>query len=214
MIKITVAFFISLFTLISCDQAKDIEIKKGIIIDPAIKKDVEKNITLSPEFDAAKDMMQIYINTGEIESYENDNLVYKSGFREFKSLFKCFYLWKNDTLLINGAFGLFGGIGFAINIVGDSSKLYHMLSSDDFPTYAYHENDSLIFRLEVPCTDTKIVLSEIPDSTKNTVVYGYVEFKSRDYYSSAGIADGNEILPRKKMRNNMKLYFKSGKLDL
>ena len=89
-----------------------------------------------------------------------------------------------------------------------------MLSSDDFPSYAYNENDSLIFRLEVPCTDTKIILSEIPDSTKKQVIYGYVEFKSSDYFSSSGSADGQEILPRQKLRNNMKLYFKSGKLEL
>jgi hypothetical protein len=89
-----------------------------------------------------------------------------------------------------------------------------MLASDDFPSYAYKENDSLIYRLEVPCTETKIILSEIPDSTKKPIVYGYVEFKSNNYYMSSGSADGHEILPRKKQRANMKIYFKSGKLDL
>jgi hypothetical protein len=57
------------------------------------------------------------------------------------------------------------------------------------------------------------VLSEIPDPIKNQIVYGYVEFKSGDYYASSGSADGQEILPRKKQRANMKIYFKSGHLD-
>ena len=69
-----------------------------------------------------------------------------------------------------------------------------MLASDEFPSYAYKEKDSLIFRLEVPCTDTKIILSEIPNSTKNQVIYGLVEFKSGDYYASSGSVDGQEIL--------------------
>lgn len=73
---------------------------------------------------------------------------------------------------------------------------------------------ALIFRLEVPCTDTKIILSEVPDSTKKQIIYGYVEFKSGNYYVSSGSANGHEILPRQKLRNNMKIYFKSGYLDL
>jgi hypothetical protein len=65
----------------------------------------------------------------------------------------------------------------------------------------------------VPCTDTKIILSEIPDSTNKQIIYGYVEFKSDHYYASSGSVNGKEILPRKKLRNNMKLYFKSGYLN-
>ena len=134
--------------------------------------------------------------------------------QEGKAPFKSFYLWKGDTLTIVGVFGLFGGIGFGIDIYKNNATLYHILSSDDFPSYAYKERDSLIYRLEVPCTDTKIVLSEIPDSTKKQVIYGYIEFKSGSYFASSGSADGHEILPRQKLRNNMKLYFKSGKLNL
>ena len=88
-----------------------------------------------------------------------------------------------------------------------------MLSSDDFPSYAYKEDDSLIFRLEVPCTETKIVLSEVPDSTKKQIIYGYVEFKSGSYFASHGSDDGPEMLPRLKQGNNMRVYFKCGRLD-
>ena len=114
---------------------------------------------------------------------------------------------------IDGAFGLFGGTGFSIKIIKGKATLYHMLASDEFPSYAYSEKDSLIFRLEIPCTDTKIVLSEIPDKTKKQVIYGYVEFKSGDYYASSGSVDGQEILPRKKQRANMRIYFKSAHID-
>lgn len=75
------------------------------------------------------------------------------------------------------------------------------------------KKDSLISRLEVSCTETKIVLSEISDSTKKQTIYGYVEFKSGDYFASSGSADGQEILPRKKQRANMRIYFKSAYID-
>lgn len=206
--------FIFCLTLTACGQTKDSETIKGLTIDPSIKTEVEKHIETSKEFEMFGDKMQVYLNSGSIESFQNDSLIFSSAKQKWKAPFKSFYLWKGDTLTIDGAFGLFGGVGFGINIYKNNATLYHMLSSDDFESYAYNENDSLIFRLEVPCTETKIVLSEIPDSTKKQIIYGYIEFKSGNYFASSGSVDGHEILPRLKLRSNMKLYFKSGKLDL
>jgi hypothetical protein len=209
-----IAIFHFCLTLTACGQTKNSGNIKGLIIDPNIKIEVEKHIENSKEFDAFKDKMQVYANPIFVESYQNDSLIFSSNDKKNKQIFKSFYFWKGDTLTIDGAFGLFGGIGFGIDIYKSNATLFHILSSDDFPSYAYNENDSLIFRLEVPCADTKIILSEIPDSTKKQIIYGYVEFKSGTYYASSGSADGHEILPRQKLRNNMKIYFKSGKLDL
>jgi hypothetical protein len=201
-------------TLYSCGQSTKENSTGGLTIDPNIKTEVEKNISTS-EFGAGQDKILIYNNLMLVDFYEDDKLNISLKEQDNKStVFKSFYYWQGDTLGLDGAFGLFGGTGFSIKIIKGKATLYHMLASDDFPSYAYKEKDSLIFRLEVPCTDTKIVLSEIPDSTKNQVVYGYVEFKSGDYYASSGSADGQEILPRKKQRANMRIYFKSAKLDL
>ncbi len=201
-------------TLCSCGQStKDIS-KGKFIFDPNIKTDVEKNISTS-EFGAGQDKVLIYNNLMLVDFYEDDKLNISLKEQDNKStVFKSFYYWQGDTLGIDGAFGLFGGTGFTVKIIKGKATLYHMLASDDFPSYAYNEKDSLTWRLEIPCTDTKIVLSEIPDSTKKQTVYGYVEFKSGDYYASSGSADGQEILPRKKQRANMRIYFKSAKLDL
>jgi hypothetical protein len=207
---ITVLLFC--LTLTACGQTKDSEIIKGLTIDPSIKKEVEKHIETSKEYEMFGDKMQVYINTGEIQSYENDSLIFSSKFGEYKAPFKSFYYWSGDTMTIVGAVGIWGGVGFGIEIVNNKARLYHLLNSDDFPSYAYRENDSLIFRLDVSCTATNIVLSEIPDSTQKQIIYGYVEFKSSDYFASSGSTNGKENLPRQKLRTNMKLYFKSGKL--
>ena len=186
----------------------------GLTIDPNIKTDVEKNISTSA-FGAGQDQLLIYNNLMLVDFYEDDKLIFTFKDQDKKStVFKSFYYWKGDTICIDGAFGLFGGTGFSTKITKSNATTYHMLASDEFPSYAYNEKDSLMFRLEVPCTDTKIVLSEIPDSTKNRTIYGYVEFKSGDYFASRGSLDGQEILPRKKQRANMRIYFKSAKLDL
>jgi hypothetical protein len=158
--------------------------------------------------------MQVYLNSGEIQSFEKDSLIFNAKFAENYSPFKSFYAWDGDTLTIDGAFGIWGGIGFGIELFEKKAIVYNMLSSDDFPTYAYKENDSLIFRLEVPCSETKIVLSEIPDKKLKQIIYGYVEFKSENYFSCTGSTDNKEVLPRLKLINNMKLYFKSSNLNI
>ncbi|MCH5720545.1 hypothetical protein [Niabella hibiscisoli] len=213
MTRNTIAIFLFCLTLSACRQIKNFETINGLTIDPNIKSEVEKHIETSKEYEMFGDKMQVYLNSGEIQSYENDSLIFTTKIGKNKTPFKSFYLWHNDTLTIDGAYGIWGGSGFGIEIVNNKARLYHMLSSDDFPTYAYNEKDSLIFRLEVPCTDTKITLSEIPDSTKKQIIYGYIEFKSENFYSSSGSENNQEILPRRKIRNNMKLYFKSGYLN-
>lgn len=202
-----------LTSLTSFGQKTETNKVVGLAIDPNIKNEVEKNIVNSSEFDAYKNVMQLYGNSVLVDFFENDSLTFSSSDPKIKQVFKSFYLWKGETLSINGAFGLFGGVGFVINIKDDKATLFHMLSSDDFPTYAYKEQDSLIDRLEVPCTETKIILSEIPDSKKKQIIYGYVEFKSSDYYFVSGAFAENENPKKKKNRANMRIYFKSSKLE-
>ncbi|WP_210486474.1 hypothetical protein [Rufibacter aurantiacus] len=214
MIKYFIIIIIFISTLPSLGQSKKDNSASRLTINPSIKAEVEKNISPS-QFGAGQDKFLIYNNRMLLDFYENDTLNISLKEQDNKStVFKSFYYWKGDTLGIDGAYGLFGGAGFSIKFIKGQASLYHMLASDEFTTYAYKENDSLIFRLEVPCTDTKIVLSEVPDPTTKQVIYGFVEFKSADYYTMSGSADGQELLPRKKQRANMRIYFKSAKLDL
>lgn len=81
-----------------------------------------------------------------LDLYEDDKLSISLKEQDNKStVFKSFYYWQGDTLAIDGAFGLFGGTGFSIKIVKDNATLYHMLASDDFPSYAYKEKRQFNF---------------------------------------------------------------------
>jgi hypothetical protein len=204
------------FSFWSCGQPR-LDAINGFMIDPAIKGEAEKNFKSAGKYDEINNSnvgFQIFENDLEFEFYENDSLILSTEGKPRGILFKSFYLWEGDTLTIDGAIGLFGGGGFSIKIVDSKATVYHMLSSDDFPTYAYGEKSELIDRLEVPCNDTKAIVSEIPIKGAGKIIYGYVEFKSEDYYSSQGTVDGKELDPRKKSRANMKMYFKSGELKL
>ncbi|WP_162127691.1 hypothetical protein [Flavobacterium phycosphaerae] len=206
--------FILLLSWTTFSQKKDqIEID-GLTIDPKIEQQVKDHIKESKEYGEMNSIIQIYENPLLGEFFENDTLSFSNNDIDKKLIFKSFYYWRNGKLGIDGAFGIFGGNGFHISFTNNEAKVYHMLSSDDFPTYAYNEKDSLIDRLEVPCTETKIILSEIPDKQKKQIIYGYVEFKSDNYYSVSGGYIEGETPPKKKYRNNMRIYFKSGYLEL
>lgn len=213
MTKNSILLFLFCLTLSACGQIKNSDTLNGFTIDPKIKNEAEKNIA-KLELGEAKSDILIYNNIMQVDLFEDDKLKFSTKGEERKQVFKSFYYWQGDTLGIDGAFGFFGSTGFSIKLFKGKASLFHMLSSDEFPTYAYKEKDSLIFRLEVPCKETKIILSEIPDSTKKQIIYGYAEFKSDEYFASSGSAEDKEILPRKKLRVNMKVYFKSSKLEL
>ena len=212
-IKISIFLVFSLL-LSSCSNKNRTTEIEGLIIDPKIKIEVEKYILENTEYADFGDLMQVYANSAMMKGYENDSLIFHNEDSSKKMPFKSFYLWNKDTLGINGAYGLFGGFGFYIELVEKKATLFHLLSSDDFPSYAYKENDSLIERLEVTCTETKIIVSEIPNRDKKQIIYGYVEFKSNEYFASQGSVNNEEILPRKRFRTDMKIYFKSGFLNM
>lgn len=205
-------FSLAIFSLTfcSCGQKSIDDSIEGLTIDPSIKSEVEKNISTS-NFGAVQKEILIYENRMYADMYVDDRLIISTSSPYERNIFKSFYFWQGDTLFIEGGFGLFGAMGFTIKIVNDKATVYHMLSADDFPYYAYTEKSDLLYRLEVPCTETKIILSEIPDSTKKQIIYGYVEFNSGEYYYAPTTPDGQKLLSRKKARNDMKIYFKSGK---
>lgn len=212
MIKYLLYLYIGCCIICGCRHAKQTTVINNLVIDPTIKTAVEKHIEDATEFDAYREQMDVYANALIDESYINDRLTLSSTAKDNKQVFKSFYLWHGDTLLIEGAYGLFGGIGFAMEITKHNATLYHMLSADDFPCYSYTQNDTLLLRLQIPCTGTKMIVSQLPDSANKQIIYGYVEFNSASYYASTGSVEGQEILPRNKQRDDMKIYFRSHKL--
>ena len=212
--KYLIGLILISLTLSSCGQSNSIN---GLTIDPEIKTEAEKHFKSVGEYDKINTSdigFQIFKNSLEFDFYENDSLIVSTHGKPKAILFKSFYLWKGDTLIIDGAIGLFGGSGFSIQVVNGKATVYHLLSSDDFPTYAYGETTEIIFRLDVPCHHTKAIVSEIPTKGTGKVIYGYVEFESEHYYSTNGAVGGKEVEPRTKARSNMKVYFKSGELKL
>lgn len=199
-------------TIYSVGQTTNSNSIEGLTINANIKKEAEQNIQDLKDSD--KVGIQLYQSKVNLEFYENDSLIVSTRGNPKSIISKSCYLWRGDTLIVDGGIGLFVGAGFSLKLIGNKATVYHMVTSDDSPTHAYGENTDLVYRLEVPCHDVKVVLSELPAKRGNQIIYGYVEFKSEYYFTRQETIEGKEIGPRKKTRANMKMYFRSGPICL
>lgn len=186
----------------------------GFTIDPRVKKKVKKRI--GKKVDTWKDGTPLYSNLIIMELYKNDTLAFSKKEKDnFKNIFNSYYNWKGDTLFIGGSFGLPRAEGFLIRLIKGKATLYHTLFSRDiYPRYAYTEKGEVEWSIEVECEKNKIILSDIPERKNNKAIYGYVEFKTSNYYACNLSDDGKENMPRTKQSKEMRIYFVSGYYQL
>jgi len=210
--KYLIGLLFTSLTIYSFGQTKNSNDIEGLTINANIKKEAEQNIQDLKDSD--KVGIQLYQSKVNLEFYENDSLIVSTSESPKSILSKSCYLWRGDTLIVEGGIGLFVGAGFLLKLIGNKATVYHMVTSDESPTHAYGEKTDLVHRLEVACQDVKIVLSGLPVKGENQIIYGYVEFKSDNYFTRQGTIEGKEIGPRKKSRANMKMYFRSGPVCL
>ena len=156
----------------------------------------------------------VYETNLQSEVYLNDNLKSSNMDSPGRYPYKSFYYVSNDTLKIDGGYGLFGSFGTSIHLIDNKAEVYLLLAADDFPQYASTQDGPLQLRLEVPTKESSLVLSNIPEPEEGGVVYGKVSFESEEFYQGVQAAEGEQAEPRKKGRMNMIIYFKSGFVDL
>ena len=191
-------------------QTKPIEYS----IDEKIRAVVESKINDSLFLDLPMQGMQMYMNPMILDYWENDSLLLSRNNPKQGMVFKSFFYNLGDTLIIDGAYGMFGGTGFSIKFIDGAPVVYHMLASDEIPSYSETVDGELQYRIEVPCEHVKLTLSSIPIIGDTNEIYGMVSFTSKDYYHSVGTSNGEEIKPRNKTKVYMKIYFKSGYFDV
>lgn len=198
-------FVIAFLSIMSCKNNV-----QGITIDEGIISEVESNISESELIPS--EGKTIYDNAVIADLYENDSLI-RSSDGTNKVVFASFFYNRNDTLVIDGLYGVFQGFGFSIQISDNDTSIYHLLESRKRPAYSLMSNDALQYRLEVPCVNTKLTLSKIPDFKESEVIYGVVELESLDYYYQEAFLKGATVPERTKGKIKMKAYFKSMYMD-
>ena len=207
---------IAILCLVACLQAcyqTHIGSTSDYRIDETIKRQVEGVIS-EGELGGEMGGILAYENLLIADYYLEDSLMVSLRNEENRLPFKSFFYTQGDTLSIDGAYGLFGGFGFSIKFIDNRPIVYHLLAGDEFPVYSMTETGELQLRIEVPCTNTKLTLSKEPELKESEILYGVVEFESKDYYQGLGEIHGMEAKRRDRIRMDMKIYFKSKYLDL
>tara|TARA_Y100000739_G_C20411968_1_gene374899 strand:+ start:60 stop:689 length:630 start_codon:yes stop_codon:yes gene_type:complete len=185
-----------------------------LVIDPSIKNEAKEHFSISKYGNNIQGLM-LYENDMGIEYFESNKLLKSIKLKEQnKSTFKSYFTSKQDTLYINGLYGLWGGSGFSIKIINGQPKLFHVANSDNFPSYSTTKNGDYKQFVEIPCKNTKIILSKEPVKNEKDTIFGYVEFNSVNYFVFPGSADGKELGPRKEISINMKTYFQTKWVEL
>jgi hypothetical protein len=180
----------------------------SITLNPDFQETVEPYISEIGEWAGLPEW--VYNNRIFANAYENDKLVLSTkDSANMDGYFSSFYYWEKDTLVIEGTFGLRLKYGFSVKIYNGKANFHYLLLAPvNDPQYASSEKGPLDFRLEVPCSDVSIILTELPDPELKYTVYGYVKFKSGNYYESRQDNFGKET-DRVKKRTDMKIYFRS-----
>lgn len=207
--KILILFI--LFGITVCAQKTESK-KLELVIDKSIKDIVESKVKKS-KYSRDFGGFLIYETPETVEFFVNDSLAMSTN-GDKADLFKSFYYEKNDTISIDGAFGLFGGFGFSIKLIDKKPFVYTLMAADEIPIYSLTKSDSLELRIEVSCKNVKLILSKQPKLKSEEIVYGYLEFESSEFYQGNPIFGRKETQERIKLKMNMKVYFKSKFIDI
>lgn len=192
--------------LISCSEQNS----SSPIIDASIKEEAKKHFSTTPFSDQVGQLIMLYKNDIEIEYSEDGQIVKTMKLDDPNpTLFKSNLTAKEDTLIIGGLYGLWGGSGFRINLLNEEYQIVHLTNSDEFPSYSNTREGEYQYLLKTPCKNTKLILSKEPSKFETDTIFGYIEFESEKYFASPGSVDGKELGPRKEISLKMKAYFQT-----
>lgn len=179
-------------------------------INEEIQGEVEKRIAELEVDLKSHDEFLLYDNILIADCYENDLLTESYTEQEEKTMmFRSYYYAQGDTLSIEGVFGVFTGVGIAIDFIDGIPVVYNLLLGEDYPDYSSTPGGTPEERIKVPCSDSKLVLSKMPKVKDREYLYGYVEFRGGPFYQGVATRVGEEPKEDLELRMNMKIYFKA-----
>jgi hypothetical protein len=170
------------------------------LVDTSIKSKALQNVS----FRSKSQWFDAHLNA---EFYSDDTLKERLN-DTVKMHFIGRYWWHRDTLSLTADIGDFFTSGFLADICrGKSMGVLHNVCAHENKDYRFRLTDSPTVCVEVPCAQSELIISGLPDSTSDEPIYGFVSFKSLNYYYRG---DSGLI----KRSANMSFYFRAINFDL
>lgn len=183
-----------------CHNKSKTDQQSQFAIDSSIRSQVLRNIS----FRAKSDAFSTKLNA---EYYNNDTLSWK----DMDSLLEDFwgrYWWHHDTLSLTANIGELSTSGFIVDIYkGEADEVRHNVFAHENNVYKIRVTDSPTICVEAPCSYSELVISGLPGSTSDESIFGFVKFRSKDYY----LVENHNLI---KNRTNMSFYFRAINFDL
>ena len=204
-------FFLSLILTISnlafCKKAKSVKFR----IDTSVVSQAESRFAPS-SFPYLNSEVLIYKNRVEGDFYKNDTLSKVSEEMNLMLDFRSYYYVQNDTLVLEGLYGIEFSFGFTMKIYKSKMVSIHYLNSSDItPVYAYTASDTLQNRLEVASSVSEIIFSDYPKE-EGRIIYGYLDLQSEEFYSLDDQYGVSDVRNKEKVR--LKMYFKATYVEI
>ena len=160
-------------------------------IDRSIKKEVRKN---------TESINGVPVGNVEMRMFEDDSLIFDNFGEIEKGQLMFMPAWNQDVVEIIGFAGFAVALGFYLDLYKDNYELTYLTKCDS-EIYKYNQQDNtLLFKLSVPCSYTSCTLTSKPVFTEGNTISGIVELKSNDFWQ---VANGRE----NKYRVELKAYF-------
>ncbi len=176
-------------------------------IDPSVKQKAIKYIQPSG-YGKSIDRTLTYNNYMQAETYVNDELL-STITKGRMDIFKSYYYWKKDSLIIEGGFTLFSNYGFSARILKKKVKIVQLVRISDYMLDNFKIGNDKI-RTEIKCSNSKLILEKMPNKSLNSEIYGYIEFEGTEHFA---IMDTNVVAKKNVLRDNMKVYFRATKIQ-
>jgi hypothetical protein len=192
-------FFFFSILLISCQHQSNNQKKKidSIVIDSTFRDTVKHHIEFISDkyFSNFKTPIEVRSFTDGIQK---DSIIQN----DFQMI--SWYFISKDTIDLVAHIGNFESIALLIRFLKNQpTPLFYRAShekGDNF--FKVNKSDTLRDQIEVYPDWYQLKLSEIPDTIKKQVIYGYINMKSGDYYEKRDSVE-------KKRSIEMKFYFRS-----
>lgn len=133
---------------------------------------------------------------------------------DFRRYEASWIILEDTTLIVGNEVRSDGTFGFRVEIIDNRAKTFGylrthvMLSNLSIDTTDKNLYNSIL----IPTSESKIILSELPDSISDEEIYGYLEFQTEEFYIFENTFNEDEAT---KLESKIKIYnqihFKSTK---
>jgi len=169
---------------------------QSFLLDSSLRDTIQRHTQFIPGRHSS--LFKTPIN---VKLYSNDLLVDSIIKPDFEMM--SWYDSYKDTIDLVAHVGEFETFALLVHFIKGKPIVFLYMASHEHQNYfRINITDSFSNQIEVPVTKFRLELSEIPDTIKKPIIFGFINMESADYYEKRDSLE-------KRLSAKMKFYFRS-----